>query len=170
MLQAFSDWLVTTWISHLFADHIWTVVMSQTIHIIGVAVVMISVATMNLRILGVAGRSQGVASIVTRFSPWVWWAMLALLLTGILQTLAEPGREIMNMTMRIKLLLLIAVCGITYYYGKALRADSHFWDVDGAHRMLGVTLASLSVVFWVGIVVCGRLIAYVGAIYSMAGR
>ena len=165
MMQAFSDWLVETWISHLFADHIWTVVVSQTIHIIAVAVVMISVATINLRILGVAGRSQSVASIAFQLTPWVWWAMLALLLTGILQTFAEPAREIMNMTFRIKLLLLIAVSGITYYYTKALRTDPHYWDVQGAHRTLGVTLASLSIIMWVAIVVCGRLIAYVGAIY-----
>ena len=165
MMQIFSNWLVETWLSHLFADHIWTVVISQTVHIIGVAVVMISVAIINLRILGVAGRSQSIASVTSQFTPWVWWAMLALLITGTLQTLAEPGREIMNMTFRIKLLLLIAVCGITYYYSKALRTDPHFWDVQGAHRTLGMTLASLSIVFWVGIVVCGRLVAYVGAIY-----
>jgi uncharacterized membrane protein len=170
MMQVFSDWLVETWLSHLFADHIWTVVISQTIHIIGVAVVMISVAIINFRILGVTARSQSVASVTSQLTPWVWWAMLALLLTGILQTLAEPAREIMNMTMRIKILLLLAVSGITYYYTKALRTDPHYWDVQGTHRTLGITLASLSIVFWVSIVVCGRLVAYVGAIYVMADR
>jgi hypothetical protein len=164
MLQAFSDWLVTTWISHLFADHIWTLIMSQTIHIIGVAVVMISVAIINLRILGATGRSQSVASITFQFTPWIWWAILVLLLTGTLQILAEPAREIMNNVMRIKMLLLITVCGITYYYSKALRTDPNFLDVGGAHRTLGLSLASLSIVFWVSIVVCGRFIAYVGAI------
>nr|TFG54185.1 MAG: hypothetical protein E4H34_02860 [Hyphomicrobiales bacterium] len=166
MLQTFSDWLVTTELSHLFADNIWTVVMSQTIHIIGVAVVMVSVAMINLRILGVAGRSQSIQSIVFQFSPWIWWAMLVLLLTGILQTLAEPAREIMNMTFRIKLLLLVVVCGITYYYAKALREDPHFFDAQGTHRAIGVTLASFSIVFWVVIVVCSRLVAYIGAIFA----
>ena len=166
MLQAFSNWLVETPLSHLIADNIWTVVISQTIHIIGVAVVMMSVATINLRILGVAGRGQSVVSVISRLVPWVWWAMLALLLTGILQIFVEPSREIMNLTMRIKVLMLITVSGITYYYTRALRADSHFWDVEGKHRTLGVTLASLSIVLWVAIVVCGRLIAYVGAMIA----
>jgi hypothetical protein len=166
MLQAFSNWLVETWISHLFADRIWTVVISQTIHIVGVAVVMMSVALINLRILGVTGRNQSVASITSQLVPWVWWAMLALLLTGILQTFAEPAREIMNLTMRIKILMLIAVSGITYYYTRALRTDPHFWDVEGEHRTLGVTLALLSIALWVAIVVCGRLVAYVGAIIA----
>ena len=164
MMQEFANWLVETWLSHLFADHIWTVVISQTIHIVGVAVVMMSVVIINLRILGVTGRSQSVATITSQLTPWIWWAMLALLLTGILQTLAEPSREIMNNVMRIKVLLLITVSSITYYYSKALRTDPHYWDVQGAHRTLGVTLASLSIVFWVAIVVCGRLVAYVGAI------
>jgi uncharacterized membrane protein len=166
MLQAFSNWLVETPISHLFADRIWTVAISQTIHIIGVAVVMMSVAIINLRILGVAGRSQSVAAITAQLVPWVWWAMLALLLTGILQTFAEPAREIMNLTMRIKVLMLIAVSGITYYYTRALRSDPHFWDVDGQHRTLAVSLALLSIFLWVAIVICGRFIAYVGAIIA----
>ena len=166
MLQAFSNWLVETWVSHLFADRIWTVVMSQTIHIIGVAIVMMSVAIINLRILGVAGRSQSVAATVSHLVPWVWWAMLALLLTGVLQTFAEPSREIMNWTMRFKVLMLITVSGITYFYTRALRSDPHFWDIEGAHRTLGVSLACLSIVLWVGIVICGRLIAYVGAIIA----
>ena len=164
MLQAFSNWLVETPISHLIADRIWTVAVSQTIHIIGVAIVMMSVAIINLRILGVAGRSQSVAAITSQLVPWVWWAMLALLLTGILQTFAEPAREIMNLTMRIKVLMLIAVSGITYYYTRALRSDPHFWDVDGQHRTLAVSLALLSIFLWVAIVICGRFIAYVGAI------
>jgi len=166
MLQAFSNWLVETWVSHLFADRIWTVVISQTIHIIGVAIVMMSVAIINLRILGVAGRSQSVASTVSQLVPWVWWAMLALLLTGILQTFAEPAREIMNLTMRIKILMLITVSGITYYYTTALRSDPHFWDAEGAHRTLGVTLALVSIALWIGIVICGRFVAYVGAIIA----
>lgn len=165
-MQEFSDWLATTWLSHLFADHIWTVALSQTVHIVGVAIVMISIAVVNLRILGVAGRSQSVASTVSQFAPWIWAALVVLLLTGILQTLAEPAREIMNVTFRIKLLLLIAVCGITLYYTKTLRRNPHFFDHDNGNRSLAVSLAWLSLFFWVGIVVCGRLIAYVGAIYA----
>lgn len=165
-MQEFADWLGTTWPSLLISEYIWVVAISQTIHIVGVAVVMISIAVINLRILGVAGRERSLEATASQFMPWIWAAMLALLITGIVQTVAEPGREIMNMTFRIKIVLLIAVCAITFYYSKALRADPNVFDAGGNHRTLAVTLASVSLFLWVGIVVCGRLIAYVGAIYT----
>lgn len=165
-MQGFSDWLATTWISHLFSDHIWVIVISQTIHIVAVAITMISIAAINLRILGVAGRSQSIAATVVRYTPWIWGAMVALLLTGILQTLAEPGREIMNVTFRIKVLLLITVYSITWYYGKTMQREPDYFDEEAGHRSFAVTLATLSLFLWVGIVVCGRLIAYLGAIYA----
>jgi hypothetical protein len=165
-MQDFSEWLATTWISHLFSDHIWTIVISQTVHIVGVAIIMIAIAIINLRILGLAGRSRSVAATVAQFTPWIWATLIVLLLTGILQTLAEPGREIMNVVFRVKVVLLLAVCWITYYYAKVLRTDAHYLDLNGANGARARTLGYLSLFLWVGIVVCGRLIAYVGAIYA----
>ena len=165
-MQEVSDWIGSTWLSHLFADHIWSIAISQTVHIIGVSVVMISVAVINLRILGVVDRGRNVASTAFQYTPWIWAALAVLLITGVIQTLAEPERELMNLTFRIKIVLLLAVCAITLFYTKALRADPHSFDAGGGRRTLGVTLASLSLFLWVGIVVCGRLIAYVGAIYA----
>jgi hypothetical protein len=165
MIQAFSDWLVNTWLSHLFADNIWTIAVVQTIHILCVAIVMISVAVFNMRILGLAGRNQSVSALAQQYMPWIWRALIILVITGIFLIIAEPARELMNVTFRVKMLLLLSVVLITHYYVKKLRSDAHFWDVEGRHHSLGVTLSSISMIFWVGIVVCGRLIAYVGGIY-----
>jgi len=165
MIQAFCDWLVNTWFSHLFADNIWTIAVMQTIHILCVAIVMISVAVFNMRILGLAGRNQSVAALAQQYMPWIWKALIVLIITGTLLVVAEPARELMNVTFRVKMLLLAIVAFITFYYTKKLRSDAHYWDVGGRHRSLAVTLASVSMVFWVGIVVCGRLIAYVGGIF-----
>jgi len=165
-MQEFSDWLSTTWLSALISDHIWAIAISQTVHIIGVAIVMMSIAVINLRILGVTGHGRSVAATTHQLTPWIWAALVVLLITGILQTAAEPEREIMNFAFRLKLVMLVVVCGITYYYTKALRADPHSFDGGGNQRTLAVTLAAASLFIWVGIVVCGRLIAYVGAIYA----
>ena len=58
MLEGFSEWLSSTPVNAFLADttklSTWLIVpMSQTIHIVGVAVVMIAVGMLNLRLLGV---------------------------------------------------------------------------------------------------------------------
>ena len=160
MVEAFCNWLVDTPLSHLFADRIWTIAVSQTIHILAVSVVMISVGLLNLRMLGVGGRDRSFSNVMMQSAPWIWTALTILLLTGIVQTLAEPGRELLNVAFRVKMLLLLCTAGITYFYQKTLRKDAHYWDAGSGHRGLGVTLAVISLVFWIGIVVAGRLIAY----------
>lgn len=159
-MQEFSDWLTDTWLSRLIADRIWIIAVSQTIHIIAVAVVMLAVAVLNMRILGIAGRRQSLPAMSAHFMPWIWSAMIVLLVTGILQSIAEPGREFLNVAFRIKMALILIVVTITYYYAAALRRDAHYLDPGSPRRNLAVLLASLSLALWIGIVICGRLIAY----------
>lgn len=163
MIADFADWLVNTPLSHLIADHIWVVALTQTIHIICVALIMIAAVTLNIRVLGLAGSSQSLLRIATHSVPWIWVSLVVLLLTGIILTLAEPARELLNWTFRIKIVLIVIVAVITNHYAATLRKDEHYWDAAGPNRTLALALGSISLFFWVGILVCGRLIAYVGA-------
>ena len=44
----------------------------QSVHIIGIAVLMGSIVMLNLRILGLAVRSQDIAEMTQRVMPWMW--------------------------------------------------------------------------------------------------
>ncbi len=162
MLEALANWLVGSDLNEFAGNRIWAIAVSQTFHILGVAFVMIAVASLNLRILHIVSSGQSFAAMYASYKPWIWWSMLLLLVTGIFQIVAEPAREILSPAFQTKVALLLCVVGITYYYQKMLRTDPNYWDAP-AHRGLAVTLASLSLVFWIGIVVMGRLIAYMSA-------
>jgi hypothetical protein len=165
MLQEFSDWLTQTDLNAFLSDttHVqtWLIIpVSQSIHIMAVAVVMICVAVLNLRLLGFAGGRQTFAQMAARLMPWVWGGLLALFVTGVIQTLAEPGRELLNISFQIKLVLLAIVAVITIFYERALKKDPSYWENSPEHRRMGRFLASVSMVLWIGIAVAGRLIAY----------
>lgn len=162
MLEALANWLVGSDLSEFAGNRIWAIAISQTLHILAVAVVMIAVASLNLRILRIVNPGQSFAVMYASYKPWIWWSMLLLLVTGVFQIVAEPAREILSPAFQTKVALLLCVIGITYTYQKMLRTDPNYWD-GPAHRGLAVTLASLSLIFWIGIVVTGRLIAYMGA-------
>ena len=165
MLEDFSEWLTQTQLSAFFADttHLstWLIIpLSQTIHILGVAVVMISVGVLNLHLLGIAGTRRSFAQLAGQLIPWIWGALIVLFVTGALQTIAEPGRELLNLGFRVKMVLLLIVAAITLIYQITLGKDPHYWEYTVQRRQAARTLATISLVLWVGIAVAGRLIAY----------
>ena len=169
MLQELSDWLTQTPLNTLFSDttriETWLIIpISQTIHILGVGIVMIAVGMLNLHLLGVHVTKQSFADLSARWMPWIWSAMVVLFITGAVQTIAEPTRELMNNTFRIKLVMLLIAVAITVLYRVQVKKDVKYWEQPGERRTLAYALASLSLVLWLGIVAAGRLIAYVGAI------
>lgn len=165
MLEDFSEWLTQTQLSTFFADttqlSTWLIIpISQCIHILGVAVVMISVGVLNLHLLGIAGTRRSFAQLAGQLIPWVWGGLIVLFITGTLQTIAEPGRELLNLGFRVKMVLLLVVAAITLVYQITVTKDPFYWEYTPQRRQAARTLATLSLVLWVGIAVAGRLIAY----------
>ena len=111
-------------------------------------------------LLGIAGTRQSFAQMTGQYMPWLWGALIALFVTGALQTLAEPGRELLNVGFRIKMVLLVIVVAITMLYERRLKIDPNYWESSSDRRALAHRLAAFSLVLWVGIVAAGRLIAY----------
>lgn len=169
MLQDLSDWLEQTQLHTIFADttHLatWLIIpISQTVHILGVAIVMIAVGMLNLQLLGIRVTRQSFAELSARWMPWIWVALAVLFITGAVQTIAEPTRELMNNTFRIKVVMLAIVVLITVVYRAQTKKDPGYWERSEERQGLARSLASVSLILWLGIVAAGRLIAYVGAI------
>jgi hypothetical protein len=169
MLQELSDWLTQTPLHEVFSDttrlETWLIIpISQTVHILGVAIVMIAIGMLNLRLLGVRVTRQSFANLSARWMPWIWSAMVVLFVTGAVQTIAEPTRELMNYTFRIKIVMLLVAVAITVFYRAQVKKDAKYWERSSERRTLAYALASVSLVLWLGIVAAGRLIAYVGTI------
>jgi hypothetical protein len=165
-MQDLSNWLTESYLNTVFSDttHLETrliIPVSQSLHILAVAFVAIAVGVLNLRLLGVAGTRHSFADLSTQLIPWIWSALIVLFVTGAVQTIAEPSRELMNVTFRTKMLLLLITVGITVFYQIQVKKNPKYWD---QRRELSWLLASVSLALWVGIVAAGRLIAYMGAI------
>jgi uncharacterized membrane protein len=171
MLQEFADWLSRTELSQLFTDtnrfEMWLLVpLSQTIHTVALGFVLIAVGVLNLRMLGVVATGQSYAKLSNQLVPWVWVGLIACLITGILQTIAEPGREIMNTIFRLKVIGLFIVVAITYVFAARVKHNPMYWEESDGRQAAGKLLAALALVLWLAIAAGGRLIAYMGAIES----
>ena len=168
MLQELSDWLAQTYLFSLFSDttrlETWLIIpVSQSIHIAAVAMIAISVGLLNLRLVGLAGTRQSFLRLSAQLLPWIWGALAVLFITGVVQTIAEPSRELMNSTFRIKMILLAISIAITVFYRVQVKKNPTYWD---ERQGLARLLAGTSLVFWLCIIAAGRLIAYYGALQS----
>jgi uncharacterized membrane protein SirB2 len=129
----------------------------QTIHLLGIAVIMSSVVLLDLRILGLALPSQGVQELTRRVMPWVWWTLPVMLLSGLPFVFARPQRYFTNPVFGLKFALLlpaIALAALLHING-ARKPDS--WGTK--------LIAALSLALWVGVVLAGRWIAYVDYLF-----
>jgi hypothetical protein len=159
-LHAFTDWLSNTSFSQLLQNVAWIIPAVQSVHIICIAIVMGSVALIDLRLLNVTGRSQSIASMTNRLLPWVWVALVILLITGSLLAIAEPVRSLENPAFQAKMLMILCVGALTLFFQKMVRGDVAFWELSPARRTTAKMTAIVSILLWVAIVFAGRWIAY----------
>ncbi len=159
-MQSFCDWLAATWLSQFFANQNWFVPTVQTLHILSIAVVVITLGMLDFRLLRLTQRGPTPERMAGSFIPWTWRALVVLLLTGILLIITEPNRELMNNAFRLKMLLVVVLVLLTLAVQRASAREPGYWSASPARRRLGGALGVASLVLCVGIVAAGRLIAY----------
>jgi hypothetical protein len=96
VLKRFCDWLSNTPISQAFQDWTWFVPLVQTVHILAIAVVLFSVYAIGFRLIGLTRARQPFAVMTRKSLPWTWTGLAVLLVTGVLLTITEPARELLN--------------------------------------------------------------------------
>jgi hypothetical protein len=159
-LSQLSAWLEQTQMSEAIQVHDWIVPTVQSIHILAIAVVAASALMINLRLLGLYAADQPLKEILARFLPFIWWPLVVLLLTGIVMIVGEPPRSLKNPVFQLKMALLVAALAATAICQFTLRRHPTFGDLTTGRRAGVATLATVSMLLWVGIIFAGRWIAY----------
>jgi uncharacterized membrane protein SirB2 len=129
----------------------------QTVHLLGIAVIMSSVVLLDLRVLGVALPSQDVQELTRRVMPFVWWTLPVMLLSGLPFVVARPQRYFTNPVFGLKFALLLPAI--------ALAAHRHSHGIRKPDSRGTKWIAALSQVRWIGVVLAGRWIAYVDYLF-----
>ena len=129
----------------------------QTVHLLGIAVIMSSVVLLDLRILGLALPSQDVAELTRRVMPWVWWTLPVMLLSGSMFVFARPRRYFTNPIFGLKFALLLPAI--------ALAAVLQFVSIRKPDDLSTKVTAAVSLLLWSAVVLAGRWIAYVDYLF-----
>lgn len=161
MIEQFCDWLSRTNISIAFQSANWFVPLVQTVHIIAIAILLTSVYVVSFRLIGITRSRQPLAVLAAKSTPWVWITLCVLLGTGVLLTITEPARELLNWAFRVKMLMVLALAAILLLVQIRLRRSPGYWTESPARRRAARAIGIAAVIIGAGIVTAGRWIAYV---------
>lgn len=154
-----SLWLENSALSQAIQQWIWLYPSIEALHIISLATLFGAVAMFDLRLLGYS-RQILVTDMARHLLPWTYVSFAAVAFSGFL-LFAVDAREIAdNPAFRLKL-ILIAATGINaavFHIGPFQSVKR--WNRGVTSPFLVRTIAIFSLSCWTGVIICGRLIAY----------
>jgi len=115
-------------------------------HYVSLFLTIGSMAILNLRVLGIAGRKQTITQIADVYSKWMWVGLAVLFVSGTMMAAGDSELYCTNGVFGIKLalILLAAISGII------IQRNVRRWDQEPAVPMGAKTLAFVSLLLWVG--------------------
>ena len=162
MIQSFSVWLHSTKLSWAVAGGIpWLWPLCETLHFIGLALLVGIVGVLDLRMLGMA-KGLPLAPL-QRLMPFAILGFTINLITGCLFFTGDPFQYIHNVAFAFKLLFIgLAGANVMLFYltGLYRRVDGvgAGGDVPAAAKIV----AAVSLFLWIGVMFWGRMLPFIG--------
>lgn len=167
--QEFAAAIQSTSLSTSLKTVAWVIPTLQSVHIIMVGVVFVSILVVSLRVLGRLRADEPLVQVWNRFAPFLWTGVVLLAITGTLLTVAEPVREFMTLSFRLKLLLLVICIMSAAIFGRTMRRAALAGGVAAGTGALpsGTRAAAMvTLALWLAIIFLGRAIAYDDSIWG----
>ena len=159
-LSEWCQWLQQTPFSTSITESIWLFPLIEGSHILALPISVGMIVLFDLRLLGLAFRGGAASKIVNDCLRWSKIGFAVMFLTGSLLFVTQAGKAYGNTFFRTKLILL-ALLGINAaIYQVVFYPKMAQWDTAGRPPAGARLCAALSLIVWVGVIVCGRTMAY----------
>ena len=155
------DWLEATPVAVLIQTSDWPFPTIEVLHVISVVLVYGVIAIVDLRLIGLAGRSRRYADLAQESLHWVWAAFVVAVITGALMFVSQANAYWGNYFFRTKMIFIV-IAGINMLIMEfVISRTRHEWGIEAGGIPFTARLAgTLSLTFWTVVVVCGRWIGF----------
>ncbi len=142
------------------AESTWMFPTIETLHVIALVTVIGTIAIVDLRLIGVASKGHRVSLLAKDTLPLTWAAFALAAITGGLLFVSKASSYMINPYFLWKLVLLaLAGLNMMYLHLTTWRTVEH-WERDPSFPFQAKLAGWLSLVFWIGVVFCGRMIGF----------
>ncbi len=154
----FLDWLQNTPVAIFVAETLWAYPLLETLHTLGMAMLLGTLGLINLRVLGY---KPALSLFGTRdLLPIAWIGFTVNAASGLLLFTSDAVNFFASNTFRVKILLIVLAGINAAILSRRLYAEGGAEVGVGNGEATLKLLAGSSLVFWVVAVICGRIYAY----------
>ena len=153
-------WLQNTKMATTISESPWMFPTLESIHVLAITFVVGSIAVVDLRLLGIAGRDQKITRLTEDILPWTWLAFVIAAIAGFLLFSSQAVAYFDNLPFRLKFGFMV-LAGINMLVFQFITFKNVAkWD-ESLPTPLAVKIAgAFSLGLWVCVVAAGRWIGF----------
>jgi hypothetical protein len=156
--MGFLEWLQGTWVGVLVAESLWGYPLLETLHSLGMAMLIGALGLINLRVLGMKPELPMLG--MRQLLPLAWAGFTLNAISGTLLFTSDAVYFFESYTFRIKMLVIVLGGLNAALLGQRVFRDAGAGTAAAPPTVGTKWIAATSLVFWLGAVCAGRLIAY----------
>src|SRR5215831_7969637 len=160
-VQSFATWLKATKLSWFVITYPWVWPASETLHFIGLAMLIGVVGLIDLRLLGLAKHIPFAP--LHRLLPWGISGFTICLITGVLFFTGDPFQYIHNPVFWFKLLFIVLTgANVLVFYASGVFRDVERLGPGEDAPLIAKVIAATSLFLWIGVMYLGRMLPFLG--------
>ena len=152
-------WLELSGLGEAMRRSLWMYPIVEIFHIVGFVLLVGAATLFDLRVLGL-GRTLGFDALARHLLPWSRAGLAIVVPAGIMMFSAHATEFATNTAFQLKLsLIALAGANVAFFHLGPYRLASQ-WSGSGPAPAAARVSAALSIVIWIAVIACGRLLAY----------
>ena len=152
-------WLEGCAVAIAMRQWLWLYPAVEIVHIVGFVILVGAAAMFDLRLLG-CSRQLPVADLAQHLWRWARLSLLLVIPAGLLMVMAHATEMAENPAFRLKLLPIIVAGLNAAGFHRGPFQSVRNWNKNVTIPTSAKVAAALSLVLWVGVIACGRMLAY----------
>lgn len=129
----------------------------QSVHLVGLTLLLAAVLVVNLRLAGVALKASPLDWLAQQIKPWMIGGLVVVVLSGALIFIGTPAKYLASNPFRVKMAVLGLAMLFQYFLLRRFAAP----DATPGSRAARFFVAALSLTLWFTVGWAGRAIAFI---------
>jgi putative copper export protein len=154
MLLPFFKFLGDSGPALVIRDSVWIYAFDQCAHLVALAVFAGAVLILDLRLLGGGLRDRPIAQVARDAQPWLVWAFVGLVVTGIPQLMSNSIKEYYSIYFWVKMGILLPAFIFTFTIRRKVAMSAPSGPGSFQTKIVGL----VSIALWAGVAITARLI------------
>jgi hypothetical protein len=150
------QWLQATSLAVSIHQTKWLFTTIEVIHVIAISLVIGSIATVDLRLLGLASTKRPFTELARPVLPWTWAAFVLAAITGSLLFISNASDYFVTTTFRVKILIMVLAAINMVIFEFITVKGVQEWDRSPTPPPAARLAGGISLTCWLLVFIFGR--------------